>query len=77
MKESTLPYQEGISGNYTNRAQEMRRDNDIIKIPKVTLYDIDYAIYYHLTEQLKPVVTQNDVQVPVPLCSPMVKNGLR
>lgn len=50
----------------------MRRDNDIIKIPKVTLYDIDYAIYYHLTEQLKPVVTQNDVQVPVPV---MFANG--
>jgi len=72
MKESTLPYQEGRSGNYVNRAQEMRRDNDIIKIPKVTLYDIDYAVYFHLAENLKPTITQNDVQVPVPV---MFANG--
>lgn len=72
MKTQTLPYQEGRSGNYVNRAQEMRRDNDIIKIPKVTLFDIDYAVYFHLAENLKPVVTQNDVQVPVPV---MFANG--
>jgi len=40
MKEQTLPYQEGRSGNYVNRAQEMRRDNDIIKFDE-KYYEVD------------------------------------
>jgi hypothetical protein len=27
-----------------SRADEVRRDNDIIKTPKCTIYDVDYAI---------------------------------
>lgn len=62
-----LPYQDGSSAGYIDRAQEMRRDNDIVKVPKITLYDIDYAIYYHLTEALKIKVTENNVSIPVPV----------
>ena len=49
------PYQYGqiYDTRYSNRADEIRRDNDTVKIPKVTLYDIDYSIYYHLAFNLK------------------------
>lgn len=50
----------------------MRRDNDIVKISKITLHDIDYAIYYHITENVKPRITENDSTIPVPV---MFANG--
>lgn len=45
----------------------MRRDNDVVKVPKITLYDIDHAIWFHLTNNWKPQVIENDVAIPVPV----------
>ena len=45
----------------------MRRDNDTVKVPKITMYDIDYAIYYHLTENIKPRLYENGTTIPVPV----------
>ncbi len=67
MKPSTLPYQQGTSTSIGNRANEIRRDDDVIKIPKITLYDIDYAIYYHLNDNVKPRVVENGISIPVPV----------
>lgn len=60
------PYQDGASSGAIQREQEIRRDNDTVKIPKVTLFDIDYAIFYHLTEVLKLRVNENGNSIPVP-----------
>lgn len=63
------PYQYGqiYDTRYSNRADEIRRDNDTVKIPKVTLYDIDYSIYYHLAFNLKLKVSNNDNIIDVPV----------
>lgn len=62
------PYEQGRISDAPNRADQMRRDNDTVKVPKITPYDIDYAIYYHLSEAIRPVVSEQggvSVQVPV------------
>lgn len=71
-KPSTLPYQQGQSAGWVSRANEMRRDNDVVKVPKITLYDIDFGIYYQLKENLKPKVTDNGNSIDVPI---MFANG--
>lgn len=47
-----------------NRALDMPNDSPHIK---VTLYTVDNAIIRYLSERIKPVVTQNDTQVNVPI----------
>jgi len=66
------PYQEGNIAATTDRSQAMRRDNDLVKVPRVTLYDIDYAVYYHLTQKIKIQVVDNDTIIQVPV---MFSNG--
>jgi hypothetical protein len=61
------PYQEGSESARPDRSQIMRRDNDTMKSPKITLYDIDYAIIYHLSESLRLKVQENGVMVDVPV----------
>lgn len=61
------PYQDGRTVNSNNRATNTRRDNDTVKVPKIGLYDIDYAIYYNLQEVWKPTVIENDISIPVPI----------
>ena len=62
-----MPYETGRSGPNINRANQMRRDNDIVKVPKVTLYDIDYAIHYHLSNFLRLKVENQDVSMDIPV----------
>lgn len=66
------PYQEGKLSVSTDRSQAMRRDDDLVKVPRVTLYDIDYAVYYHLTQNIKIQVVDNDTAIQVPV---MFSNG--
>jgi hypothetical protein len=47
-----------------NRADDTQSDAQQIK---VTLYTIDNAIIKYLSERIKPIVTQNNVQVQVPI----------
>ena len=42
-----------------NRAYETRRDNDNIKTPKCTIYDLDFAMISYLTDVIKPPVAFN------------------
>jgi hypothetical protein len=67
MKPNTLPYQDGRGASSIARETSMRRDNDIVKVPKVTLYDIDYSIYYYLNSVWKPKVIDNDTSISVPV----------
>lgn len=66
------PYQVGQIIDKGSRADDIRRDNDTVTVPKVTLYDIDYAVYYHLTENAKLRIIENSNPIPVPV---MFGNG--
>lgn len=72
MTPSTHQYQDGRTGDNTGRVSQIRRDNDVIKISKISLFDIDYAIYFHLAENVKPRVNENTTSIPVPV---MFANG--
>lgn len=50
-----------------NRAEDIRRDNDTFVVPSITIYDIDYAIYYFLKERIQPQIVQNDQVLNVPV----------
>lgn len=66
-KPNIRPYQEGNYQYPTDRSAVIRRDNDTIVIPEITLFDIDYAIYYHLTQNVKVQVEDNGNQIQVPV----------
>ena len=50
-----------------NRASQTRRDDDIIRTPKRTIYDIDYAIKSYIEEEIQPFVIDGDNSIPVPV----------
>ena len=50
-----------------NRANQVRRDNDNVKIPKVTLEDIDWAMMSYIRDVIKPTVIENGQKIDVPL----------
>jgi hypothetical protein len=51
----------------TNRAQQIRRDNDTIKTPTCTLYDIDFAIMWYLQNKIDPRIVENGTSIQVPV----------
>ena len=56
----------------TNRANQVRRDNDIIKTPKVTIEDVDFAIISFIRDVIKPQIVENGQIIDVPV---MYANG--
>lgn len=48
-----------------NRATEIRRDDDVIRTPKRTLYDIDYAMKWFIDQEIQPQITHNGETIPV------------
>lgn len=50
-----------------DRSGEVRRDNDLIKTPKCTIYDVDYAIISYLRDVIQPQVIEHDALVDVPI----------
>jgi hypothetical protein len=53
---------EGITPDLIlNRAEQTRRDDDVIRTPKRTLYDIDYAIKWYIENEIQPQVTHNKI----------------
>lgn len=65
MSADTLPFERGSSAGYINRADQTRRDNDTVKVPSITIYDVDYAISHHLSENVKLFVTEGGRVIPV------------
>lgn len=62
------PYQDGRTGGGTiDRSRQMRRDNDEVTVPKVTLYDVDYAVYFHLMENVKLSISDGGTAINVPV----------
>jgi hypothetical protein len=50
-----------------DRAMQTRRDDDIIRTPKRTIYDIDYAIKWFIDNEIRPQITSNEQVIPVPV----------
>jgi len=50
-----------------NRAQQTRRDDDVIRSAKRTIYDIDYAIKWYVENEIQPQVVANDQTILVPV----------
>ena len=50
-----------------NRALQTRRDDDVIRTKKRTLYDIDFAIKWYIDNEIQPQITDNETVIPVPV----------
>lgn len=59
---------EGVTDDLLlNRAMQTRRDDDVIKSPQRTLYDIDFAIKWFIENEIQPQITANEQLIPVPV----------
>ena len=56
-----------LNDQILNRADQTRRDDDVIRTPKRTLYDIDYAMKWYIENEIQPQVTANKNLIPVPV----------
>ena len=50
-----------------NRADQIRRDDDVIITPKRTLYDIDYAIKWYIENEIRPQIEADKQLLSVPV----------
>ncbi len=50
-----------------NRANQVRRDDDVVRTPKRTVYDIDYALKWFLDNEIQPQVEANGELINVPV----------
>jgi len=48
-----------------NRATQVRRDDDVIRSTRRSIYDIDYAMKAFIDKEIQPQIIDNDVIVPV------------
>jgi hypothetical protein len=59
---------EGLSPDeILNRAQQIRRDDDLIRTEHRTLYDIDYAIKWFIDNEIRPQITADEQLLSVPV----------
>jgi len=49
-----------------NRAEQTRRDDDVIRSAQRTIYDIDYAIKWYIENEIEPQITANKNLLSVP-----------
>ena len=50
-----------------NRAEHVRRDDDVIKTPKCTIEDVDWAIMSYLQDIIHPQIIENGQTIDVPI----------
>ena len=64
----SLKQTEGLTPDVLlNRALQTRRDDDVIRSPKRTAYDIDYAIKWYVENEIQPQITANGSVINVPV----------
>lgn len=61
------PFDTGYISPDINRAEQIRRDTDTVKSPKVDLYDIDYAILYHINNNMALKIEHENHMIDVPI----------
>jgi hypothetical protein len=54
------------------RVDQIRRDDDIVKTPKITIEDIDFAMMSYVRDVIQPSVLENEAMIDVPV---MYANG--
>ena len=60
-------YSSFTNDKIVNRAEQVRRDDDIVKTPTVTIYDCDNAILSYLQDEVKPKLIENSQTIDVPV----------
>ncbi len=50
-----------------NRSNQVRRDDDVVRTPKRTVYDIDFALKWFLDNEIQPQVEANGELINVPV----------
>lgn len=50
-----------------NRAEQIRRDDDVVRSAKRTIYDIDYAIKWYIENEIQPQITADKQLISVPV----------
>jgi hypothetical protein len=50
-----------------NRANEVRRDDDVIRSKQRTIYDIDYAVKYFIDTEIQPQIKSDQTLINVPV----------
>ena len=50
-----------------NRADQTRRDDDVVRSASRTIYDIDYAIKWYIENEIEPQITANKNLISVNL----------
>lgn len=50
-----------------NRANQIRRDDDVVRTPKRTVYDVDYAIKWYIDNEIQPQITHQKQIISVPV----------
>lgn len=50
-----------------DRSTQTRRDDDVIRSPKRTLYDVDYAIKWYIENEIQPQIKAQQIIIPVPV----------
>lgn len=59
---------EGLSDDLLlNRAYQTRRDDDVIRSAKRSLYDIDFAIKWYIDNEIQPQIFANQEKLAVPV----------
>lgn len=59
---------EGLTNDLLlNRAMQTRRDDDVIRTAKRTLYDIDFAVKWYIDNEIQPQIADNEILLPVPV----------
>jgi hypothetical protein len=71
-KELNKSYNSFSNDKATNRANQIRRDDDIIKTPKCSIEDVDWAIMSYLRDIVKLQIIENGQTIDVPV---MYANG--
>ena len=50
-----------------NRANQVRRDDDVVRTPKRTVYDVDFAMKYFLDNEIQPQIHTDGESINVPV----------
>ena len=63
-----LPIVESMNGDrLLERSNQTRRDDDVIRTKKRTLYDIDYAIKWFIENEIQPQLNDTNTLINVPV----------
>ena len=71
-KELNKSYSTFSNDVITNRSDQIRRDNDVVKTPKCTIEDVDWAIMSYLRDVVQPQITENSAVIDITV---MYANG--